>query len=82
MRYEDTVKAPGGTVRRIYEYFGHTCSPDTEKSIKDWLRENPQHKHGVHKYTLDQFGLDRETVAKQFADHTGAFLGGNKRTSS
>ncbi len=26
--------------------------------MRCWLAENPQHKHGVHRYSLEQLGLD------------------------
>jgi hypothetical protein len=38
-----------------------------ESRVGDWPAANPQHKHGVHRYRLDDFGLDPETVNCQFA---------------
>jgi hypothetical protein len=32
-----------------------------------WLAGNRQHKHGVHRYSLDQFGIDPADVNEQFA---------------
>ncbi len=34
-----------------------------------WLARNPQHKHGVHRYNLADFGLDPETVNHHFANY-------------
>ena len=33
------------------------------------ISENPRHKHGVHRYRLEDFGLDEATVNHQFADY-------------
>ena len=30
---------------------------------------NPQHQHGVHRYRLDDFGLDAATVNRHFAGY-------------
>jgi hypothetical protein len=31
------------------------------------MAENPQHKHGVHRYSLEEFGLDPDEVRAQFS---------------
>lgn len=54
------VKEPVNTVRKLYEYFGYEFDAGLEKRILEWLAENRQHKHGVHRYSLEQFGLDRD----------------------
>ncbi len=62
--YQDLVNDPLGTVRGIYEHFGYTHDPGLEQSIKDWLKHNPQHKHGVHRYSMEKFGLDAQRLTK------------------
>ena len=34
--------------------------------MTDWLSRNPQHKHGVHRYGLEDFGLDRDELSARF----------------
>jgi len=34
-----------------------------------WHAGNPQHKHGVHRYTLDEFGLEPAQVDARFATY-------------
>ena len=62
VRYTDLVKAPLETVQRIYEYHGLAFSDEMEERISCWLRENPQHKHGRHRYTAGQFALKNEQI--------------------
>jgi len=38
--------------------FGHVF----ERRMQAWLAAHPRHAHGVHEYSLEQFGLDREEV--------------------
>ena len=42
----------------------------------DWgafLAENPQHKGGVHRYSIEQFGLDPDTEAERVAAYCRRF---------
>ena len=59
----------------------HGCSrpsdsiglPTSKARIRSWRAENPKGKRGTHQYTLDEYGLDRSTVADAFADYTQRF---------
>ena len=45
--------------------------------MRAYLEDNPQHKHGVHRYSAEQFGLDAEDVTGRFEGYReeyGAFL--------
>jgi len=65
--YEAVRRDPVGTVRRIHAHFDPPYDPGTDARIGAWLARNPQHKHGVHRYSLEQFGLDAEAVRRRFA---------------
>jgi len=65
--YQDLLKNPIDVMHRIYEYFGYELNPQMEEGMRNWLRENPQRKYGVHHYSLDAFGLDKKTIDTQFA---------------
>jgi hypothetical protein len=67
VNYDAVMADPVGTVRRVHEHFGLTCDPSTDDRVRAWLAANPQHKLGVHRYGLEQFGLDTETVNRRFA---------------
>jgi hypothetical protein len=65
--YPSLVADPVGVVREICRHFGDPVGPEFEGRMRRWLAENPQHKHGVHRYSLEQFGLDAATVNDRFA---------------
>lgn len=67
VHYKNLVRDPIGEVRKIYEYFGYPFSEEFEARIIRWIDENPKEKHGVHAYSLKQFGLTREEVQGFFA---------------
>jgi len=73
LHYRDLIKDPVGVIRRIYEYFGYPFSEEFKTRIVKWLDENPKEKHGIHRYSLDQFGLTPDSVAKQFAAYCREF---------
>lgn len=71
--YSDLVSDPMEAVRSIYRRFGHDLSPEAETSITDCLARNPQNKHGVHSYSLEQFYLDPDTERRRFANYCSTF---------
>lgn len=73
VNYNTLVQDPIGTVRQIYEYFGYNYNQRIEENIKTWISQNPQHKHGVHRYSLEQFGLDSNVVNHRFAGYCERF---------
>lgn len=67
--FDMVVKDPIGTVRQIYERFGYDYSPEMEAGMQKWLADNPQGKHGSHKYELEQFGLTQADIDQIFGDY-------------
>jgi hypothetical protein len=67
--YDRLVAAPVETVREVCRYFGYHFGVEYESRARRWLAENPQHKHGVHRYRLDDFGLDAATVERFFGGY-------------
>jgi hypothetical protein len=66
VRYEELVQQPVETVRAIYAHFGREVTHEFVHRMESWLAIHPQHKHGVHRYSLEQFGLTPEQVDRQY----------------
>lgn len=66
--YADLMQDPVGTVRQIQKYFGYEFSEQMAENVQNWIAENPQHKHGAHRYSLAQFGLNEEAMVRKFTD--------------
>ena len=62
-------------MRDVCRHFGYDFGPEYESRARRWLAANPQHKHGVHRYRLADFGLDAATVTPPFAEYL-AWLAG------
>lgn len=71
--YLTLVQDPIGTVRKIYKHFDYEFNNSLEENLKRWISNNPQHKHGIHRYSLEQFNLQTETVNHQFANYYQKF---------
>jgi len=65
--YDRLVADPVGVVRDACAHFGQDFGPAFEANARRWLAGNPQHRRGVHRYRLEDFGLDGETVDRHFA---------------
>jgi hypothetical protein len=71
--YHDLIANPMEMVRRIYERFSYSYTPAMEQGMKRWLDDHPQNKYGVHHYSLDTFGLNRDDINHRFADYVTRF---------
>ena len=67
--YDELIASPIETVHTVCRHFGLDCGPEYEARARRWLAENPQHKHGVHRYHLGDFGLDEATVERHFGGY-------------
>ena len=74
VQFTELVADPLGVVRRIYEYHSYEYSAEFEVNMTQWLADNRQHKHGTHRYTLEEFGLEAARVKAHFADYCEEFL--------
>ena len=56
--FREFMADPFGTVRGIYDRFGLEFTTDTEARMRAFLVQNPQDKHGGHRYTFAATGLE------------------------
>ena len=73
VQYRDVVENPIAVARRIYAHFGRSLSHEAEARMVRWLAEHPRHGHGVHRYTLEEFGLEREQVERACGAYSNRF---------
>lgn len=71
--YAELVADPMGQVRRAYEFLELPLTPAVTSRMEAWRASNPQHKHGRHRYRLEDFGLDHHTVDRAFEDYRERF---------
>lgn len=71
--YRDLVADPKGQVKRVYERFGYRFDERMDARMDRWLTRNRQHKYGVHRYTLEAFGLSGPQVRGRMAGYVRAY---------
>jgi hypothetical protein len=71
--YESIERSPLETVERVYDFLGWPLTTAARAAIERFLAANPKDKHGAHRYTLEQYGLDRATEARRFRRYCERF---------
>jgi hypothetical protein len=71
--YEEIEHSPLATIERVYDFLGWPVSAQARSAMEAFLTANPKNKHGVHRYTLEQYGLDRNTEIKRFSRYCERF---------
>lgn len=62
VHYKKLLADPLAVIREIYERAGIAWTPAGAAAMARWVAENPQGRHGRHRYSLEQFGLDETGV--------------------
>jgi len=73
MYYHEMMADPLDVMRRIYDWAGDPLTEDVEAAMRQWLTEHPQDLLGINSYTLDQYGLDVETLEPVFQEYLSTF---------
>jgi hypothetical protein len=74
VRYKDLLADPITTVRLIHDRFDLGWSHGYEEHLRRHLADRPQHRHGVHTYAAEEFGLTDELVAARFKEYRERFI--------
>jgi hypothetical protein len=62
-----------GAVERVYDFLGWPLTDEARTAMRSFLAANPKNKHGVHSYTLEQFGLSRTEQTERFRSYCERF---------
>jgi len=73
VQFTDFMRDEMRTVRRLYTHFDLELSPEAEAHMRRFLAENPRDRHGVHRYTLADAGLDPATERGRYAAYQERF---------
>ena len=73
MYYHDLMRDPIALMHNIYDWAGDELTPDVETAMKQWLAEHPQDRFALNDYTLDQYGLDVDTLKPVFDEYLATF---------
>lgn len=71
--YEDLVRHPLNTMRSVYGSLDWAFDEGLEQQLAAKVSKMSQKKRGIHKYNLEQFGLDSSAVRSAFEFYYDAF---------
>lgn len=71
--YKRLTHDPMAVVSDLYEWLGRPLTAEARSAMLGWLSDNPQHKQGVHAYSLDRFGLSHECVVDALGPYIQRF---------
>ena len=66
MLYANLSKNPIDAIHQMYAHFGLTLTNRAEQNMKEFLKNNPKHKHGEHRYSLSHYGLSETKISSHF----------------
>jgi hypothetical protein len=71
--FREVLADPIAAVRRSYDHFGFEWTPAGESAMRSWHEQNPQGKHGEHRYSASEYGLDASEMDERFAGYVDRF---------
>lgn len=74
VRYPDLLSDPIGQGTRVLEGAGITVTPEIRAGMEEWVEHNKREDRAPHKYTLQDFGLDKADVERRFESYRAAFI--------
>lgn len=74
VRYPDLLSDPIAQGKRVLGSAGITITPEIVAGMEEWIEANRREDRAPHKYSLEDFGLDRSLIEQDFADYRARFL--------
>lgn len=66
IRYNDLMRDIIGVMKQVCNFIGVPMTEQAEYQMRQYLSRNQQHKYGTHRYTPEEFGLDRSDLDGRF----------------
>lgn len=67
VKYQDFINAPVDTLVGAFEQLDIAIDESLKDNMRSYLSNKPQGKFGRHRYSLEEFGLNKEEIASQFS---------------
>jgi len=73
MKFSEFVRDQFAVVEQIYDAFGLPMTEEAAARMKWFIADNPQGKHGIHRYEAHEYGIDPAVVRAQFRPYIKRF---------
>jgi hypothetical protein len=73
MYFQDFVTDQFAVVEKIYDTFDLPMTGEAADRMKAFIADNPKDKHGIHRYSPDEYGVDPEQIRESFRPYMERF---------
>jgi Sulfotransferase family len=73
MRFSDFIRDQFAVVEKIYDAFGLPMTGEAAEKMKWFIADNPQGKHGIHRYSPEEYGIEPQVVRRDFRPYIERF---------
>ena len=73
VRHADFHRDPMGTLETIYRFIGMELTDDVRPLLQERIDGKPELQHGVHRYTIADYGMTEEEAREPFGDYIQRF---------
>lgn len=71
--YPEIVSNAPSLIRGIYAAAGISLTAASMRAMLDWESGNAQHKHGQHRYALEDYGISLDAIKSVFKDYSARY---------
>ncbi len=71
--FKQFLAEPEKVVEGIHAHFNRELSASSKTAMMDYLTNRPRNKYGVHRYSLEDFGLSEAAHGPLFSDYRNRF---------
>jgi hypothetical protein len=73
MHFQDFVADQFAVAEKIYDHFGLPLPGAAADRMRAFIADNPKDKHGIHRYSPAEFGVDPERIRESFRPYMERF---------
>jgi hypothetical protein len=73
MRFSEFIRDQFAVVKKIYEAFDLPMSEEAAARMRWFIADNPQGKHGIHRYSPEEYGIRPQVVRREFRPYIERF---------
>lgn len=73
LHMEEIVADPLDAVERVYAHFGYALAPSVKSAMANFMQDKARDKYGTHRYSPEDFGVDRQREGARFREYCEYF---------
>ena len=73
MKFSEFIRDQFAVVEKIYDAFNLPMTAEAAAKMKWFIADNPQGKHGIHRYSPEEYGIKPDVVRRDFRPYIERF---------